>query len=273
MNHLYCKSAEFFVTNCKRRSLQKNRTKIIIFSLAFFLIGYSASGQIIQTLTPWTNLYNNNGTTYSNTSYTVPTGGNKFRILVVAVTHTHSATSTNTPTVSLTYGGQALTPFVGDITAQNNSSRVHTELYYLNETGLDAAAAQTAPTKTTLSLTYTITGGTSNNTTVFAAVYDGVDQSNPITYSQNRLAGTTATNSASLSSAISVDQDDLALEVISAVRNGNTTAFTINSPPTNWSLTSVTATNSDYFVNAVATRSVPTSTITDLSTTGTSTNV
>jgi len=129
----------------------------------------------VTTLNDWTELYYGTGNP-GNMTYTVPTGSGDYRLLVVGVATTRS--NNGSRTVAITYGGQTLTPVDGDLT---NSMRQHTQLYYLNEAGLDAASNST--------LSVAISGGTTTRNGVFAAVYDNVDQVNPITNSRNYNSG------------------------------------------------------------------------------------
>jgi|GEM_PF-1774463 len=102
------------------------------------------------------------------------------RLMLVAVATEYSAAQT--PTITVTYGGQAVTQIVAN-TAQNNKIW----LGYLNEAGITAAGSNR-----TLSVTTSI--GT-NLTAMYAnaAVFSGVDQTTPITGSNaNATASATA---------------------------------------------------------------------------------
>ncbi|MCZ8217267.1 MAG: hypothetical protein O9262_13565, partial [Cyclobacteriaceae bacterium] len=145
----------------------------------------------------------------------------------------------------------------GDLTT--TTARQHTQLYYLNEAGIDAAS------NTTLSIT--IAGGTTRVNDIFAAVYDNVDQEFIITDSENYNSLAVATTNPVFATALTVDTDNLAIEIISSVRNANTTPANITYA-TNWSLaTQQTWTTTDGVRNAVATRAIPSSATTDVSST------
>ncbi|MFN2299384.1 MAG: hypothetical protein ACK2UB_11080 [Anaerolineales bacterium] len=96
-------------------------------------------------------------------------GAGTDRLMVVAVSST--MTSTSTQTVNVWYGFQALTLAVGDGTTGN--IQTHTYLFYL----LDTPAVMDG---TSRMLLVTTGGGGSNYDYIYAAVYDGVDQSDPI---------------------------------------------------------------------------------------------
>jgi hypothetical protein len=211
----------------------------------------------ISTLSAWTNTYHGTLTAQQNVTYTVPAGSGTNRILVVAIAS--SRTTLGTRTVTLTYGGQTLTSVAGDIGI--TTIRQHTQLYYLKEAGLDAA------TSTTLAIT--VSGGLTRVTDVFAAVFDGVDQTNPITDSKTYSSGTGTTNTPVFGTALTVNANDLAIEIISSVRAANPTPRTISTYAANWTTASVdqTWTTTDGVRNAVANRSIPTVNLTDLSST------
>ncbi|HPE75399.1 MAG TPA: GEVED domain-containing protein [Draconibacterium sp.] len=245
----------------KLRFLKIEKPQFFIFIVCLFLLGYKNTNAQINTLSNWTNEYHGTSTSAQTIGYTVPAGSNSNRILIVAVAS--STTSANTRTVTLTYGGQSPTGSVGDISGNNIQ---HTQIYYFNEAKLDAAS------NTTLSVA--VSGGTTSMTDVFVAVFDGVDQTTPITNSQNYNSGTTSVDPFQFATGLSVNANDQAIEIISTVRIGSTTARTISSYATNWSSgateqtgsynTSGTA-NDQGIRNSVANRSIPTSTITDVS--------
>lgn len=223
-----------------------------LISLLLFVTTFTQAQ--VTTLSNWSNVYH--GTSNAQTpAYAIPTGSNANRLLVVAIAS--SQTAVGARTVTLTYGGQTLTSIAGDMAT--TTTRQHTQLYYLNEAGIDAAGS------TTLSIT--ISGGTTRVNDVFAAVYDNVDQEFTITDSKtyNSIAATT-TNPV-FATALTVDTDNLAIEIISSVRAGNTTPRNITYA-TNWSLaTQQTWTTTDGVRNAVALRALPTATTTDVSST------
>jgi hypothetical protein len=260
-------------------SKQMNRSSQLIYKTSFFkpfkttkflfvcilsvmmLVMSSAFGQI-TSLNAWTNLYHGTLTTVQNITYTIPTGSNARRVLVIAIAS--SRTTVGARTVTLTYGGQSLTSVNGDIAS--GTPRQHTQLYYLNEAGLDAA--------TTTTLSVTVSGGTTAMTDVFAAIFDNVDQSSPITNSQTYSSGTSTVSTFSFSSALIVNTNDQAIEIVSSARTGSTSNRTITYA-TNWtvaleqtgSYNTSGSTNDLGIRNGVANRSVPATNATDVSST------
>jgi hypothetical protein len=234
--------------------------KVIACCIIILFSGANLAHSQISTLNEWTNFYH--GTGNSSASYSVPTGSNSHRILVVAVSTT--ATATTTRSITLSYGGQNLTPVNGDL---GSSTRQHTQFYYLDEEGLDAAGTSTT-------LAFTVSDGTTANNDVFASVYDYVDQTSPITNSQVYNSGTGTTSTISFGTALTVNAYDLALKVVSSVRTGNRSARTINDFGTNWiSNFQVTSSynpggsSNDLGIrNAIGTRAIPTTNTTDAST-------
>jgi hypothetical protein len=213
------------------------------------LLSFNTSGQV-TTLNSWSNVYHGTSDSESPT-YAIPTGSNTNRLLVVAVAT--SRTTVGTRSVTLTYGGQSLTLVNGDLS--NASARQHTALYYLNESGIDAAS------NTTLSIT--ISGGTTRVNDVWASVYDNVDQSSPITDSQQYSSNDANTTNPSFGTSLNLSTNDLPVKVVSSVRVGNTSARTFTAA-TNWTLNDQqTFTTTDGVRNAVATRSIPLSNTTD----------
>lgn len=232
--------------------LQKSFFFLLTFLTLFVGVNTSAWGQI-TTLKPWTNVYHGIATSAQTSTYTIPTGSNSNRVLVVAIASSTAAASSRT--VTLTYGGQTPTASVGDMAT--STVQQHTQLYYFNEAKLDAAS------NTTLSVA--VSGGTTRVTDVFAAVFDGIDQTNPITDSKTYSSGTNNTTNPVFASALSVNANDLAIEIISSVRLSNTTPRTITYA-TNWTMAAQqTWTTTDGVRNAVANRSIPTSNTTDVS--------
>ena len=143
-----------------------------LFLLVLLLGGTVANAQV-TTLQNWSALYNNTSTAQQTVSYTVPTGSNSNRVLAVAIAS--SQTTVGSRTVAISYGGRNLTLATGDM--GTNSIRQHTAIYYLNEAGLDLAANS--------NLVFTVSGQNTRVTTVWAAVFDYVDQSTPVTNSRN----------------------------------------------------------------------------------------
>jgi len=155
-----------------------------IFSILFFVLISSFWGLSAQvtTLTNWTLHAHTVSTDAIAANYTIPTGTNSNRMLVVAIAS--SRTRVGTRTVTVTYGGQALTLASSDMGIA--TIRQHTAIYYLNEAGLDAAVGT--------GLSVTVSNGTTRITDVWYAVFDGVNQSTPITNYQNYNSGTTNVN-------------------------------------------------------------------------------
>ncbi|MEA4935032.1 MAG: T9SS type A sorting domain-containing protein [Paludibacter sp.] len=204
----------------------------------------------VTTLSDWTSLYNGSSSP-GNLTYTIPTGSDNYRLLVVAVATTRSTTGSRT--VAVTYGGQTLTAVNGDL---SNSTRQHTQLYYLDEAGLDAATNNT--------LSVAISTGTTTRNVVFASVYDDVDQVNPIIDSGNYSSGTNNVTTFSFSQGITVNASDKAVKVLCSVRSSSS-ARSINNFGTDWTI-DVNLQNNPLR-NAVGNRAIPAASVTDASTT------
>lgn len=215
----------------------------------------------VSTLSDWTNLYDGTSSP-GNLTYYVPAGSGEHRILVVGIATTRSTAGTRT--VGISYGGQTLIAVNGDL---GDYMLQHTQLYYLDETGLDAATNNT--------LSVSISGGTTRRNLVFAATYDDVCQADPITNSNNFNYGTSTIQSFSFSPGITVNIGDQAVKILHSVRTGNRTPWTISNFGNNWTVQEqLTASynpggsSSDLgFLTAVGYRAIPTSTVTDVSTT------
>lgn len=220
---------------------------VILLLTALFPVAITAQ---VTTLSVWENLYNGTSSP-GNLSYSIPTGSNSHRLLVVGIAT--SRTTSGSRSVAITYGGQTLTPVDGDL---SSSIRQHTQLYYLDEVGLDAA------TNTTLAVT--ISSGTTRRNAVFAAVYDNVDQANPITNSNNYNSGNSTTTSFSFSGGLTINQGDLPVKILCSDRTSGG-ARSINNFGSNWSA-DIDIANSPVR-DAVGTRDIPTSNISDASTT------
>ena len=232
---------------------------IILLSLFFDL--KTVSGQI-STLNAWSNLYHGTSTSTQNITYSIPNGSNVRRVLVVAIAT--SRTATGSRTVTLTYGGQTLTSESGDMSS--TTPRQHTQIYYLNEAGIDAA------TNTTLSVT--VSGGITAITDVYAAVFENINQTSPITDSQNYNSGTSTTSSPQFGTALTLNTNDQAVKIVSSVRTGSIYPRTITDYGTNWTGGNEetgsynTSPNSGDLgiINGAAMRSIPSSNTTDAST-------
>lgn len=232
----------------------------LLFLLVFLLGCFVANAQV-TTLQNWSVLYNNTATTQQTVSYTVPTGSNSNRVLAVAIAS--SQTSAGSRTVSISYGGRNLTLATGDMTS--STPRQHTAIYYLNEAGLDLA--------TNSNLVFTVSGQNTRVTTVWAAVFDYVDQRTPLTGSRNYNSGTNTVNSFSFASALTINSGDQAVLVVSGVRSGNTSPRTITYPTNFTSVDEETWTTTDGVRNGIANRTVPTANTNSTCTTTTSGNV
>ena len=232
-------------------------TKFIVIALLFLFVSANNLLAQVTTLNVWSNLYHGNSSSQQNLTYTVPTGTNSSRLLVVAIASVQ--TGVGARTVTLTYGNQTLTSVSGDMSS--TTPRQHTQLYYLNEAGLDAAAL----VNTTLSVT--VSGGTTLITDVFASVYDNANQVTPITNSQTYSSGTGTTNNPVFGTPLTVNSGDQAVEIISSVRAGNTTPRNITYAA-NWTIgNEQTSNTTDGVRNGVAYRSIPTTNSTDASST------
>ena len=224
---------------------------IILFSFAGLI---SATAQI-TTLSAWTNVYHGTATTAQTVSYTIPTGSNTYRVLVVAIASCQTAVGSRT--VTLTYGGQTLTSVAGDMATA--TVQQHTQLYYLNEAGIEAAVGTT--------LSVTVGGGTTRMTDVYAAVFDGVNQTSTITDSQPYTSGTATTTNPVFGTALTVNANDQAVEIINCDHTASGTLRTITYA-TNWTMiTQQTSTATDAIRTAVVNRSVPSTNTTDASST------
>jgi len=142
-----------------------------------------------------------------NANYTVSAGTD--RVLVVAVASTR--TTAGSQTISVTYGGQALTMATGDDT--NTVNWNHTYLFYLNDQGLQNAVGT--------NLSATITGGASYYTYVYAGVFAGVDQTSIYTDARNFNDSVKNNAFGPFSSGLMVGEGDQAIEIANVARSGN----------------------------------------------------
>ena len=236
--------------------------KVLLFAiLLIFISAFNSISAQITTLSGWTNEFHTTADE-GTTTYSVPLGSNSKRLLVVAVATSTRTANTRTIT-TLTYGGQALTSINGDI-ASNTIQ--HTQFYYLNEAGIDAA--------TNTNIVFTISGGTTVVNDIYVSVYDNVDQSNPIADSKNYNNGSTTTSTFTFASALTINAGDLALKVVNSTITASITTSTITGIGINWTsinqqtqIRDVSNPNNDRAVRtAIATRSIPTSNTTDVST-------
>gem|GEM_PF-3417814 len=220
-----------------------------LFLLVLLLGGTVANAQV-TTLQNWSVLYNNTSTAQQTVSYTVPTGSNSNRVLAVAIAS--SRTTAGSRTITITYGGRTMTLAAGDMTS--TTPRQHTAIYYLNEAGLDLASNS--------NLVFTIGSGTTRVTSVWAAVFDYVDQSTPVTDSKNYNTGTGTADPFVLGTPLATNTNDQAVLVVSSIRSGNTNPRTLTFPTNFTSVDEETWTNTDGVRNAIGNRSIPTSNVT-----------
>lgn len=145
-----------------------------------------------------------------------------------------------------------MTLAAGDMTS--TTPRQHTAIYYLNEAGLDLASNS--------NLVFTIGSGTTRVTSVWAAVFDYVDQSTPVTDSKNYNTGTGTADPFVLGTPLATNTNDQAVLVVSSIRSGNTNPRTLTFPTNFTSVDEETWTNTDGVRNAIGNRSIPTSNVT-----------
>jgi hypothetical protein len=200
-------------------------SRVLIYTMLFSTFMYQGwynpqrAEAAITNLQAWSNVYT--GTAFPGTyTYTVPAG--VARMLVVAVSSHPSVAATQTCTV--TYGGQSLTKA---ITNETTSSLAHTWLFYLQQTGLNAA--------TNTNLVVTITGGTTRVNHVHAGVYEGADQSGtPISSTANYNAANATITVGPLTAALVIGAGERGVEAVNITRTGSTAARTILTWATGW---------------------------------------
>ncbi len=232
----------------------KTLTALMIVMLALTALPVSPAFAAVSTQQAWSQVYR--GAAFPGTySYTVNAGTN--RMLVVGVSS--STTANATQTVTVTYGGQALTQQVGDGTT---NARQHTYLFYLKDT-------PAVMTGTAQNLIVTVTGGTAYFNYVYAGVYAGVDQSaTPITNSRNYTSGTGTTGTVVFGTALTVNAGDQAVEMVNLMSSSSTTIRTIDTFAANWSTPFTPTGNSSGGTSAnayVITRTQPGANTTDTS--------
>ncbi len=241
--------------------------KVVFISL--FATGILSNVSIAQvaTIKNWTNIYHGTSQNQLNLPYTVPAGSNANRVLVVAVSA--SKWTAGQITVTMSYGGQDLTLANGDMSTSN--IRQHTALYYLDEAGLDAAA------NSTLSATVSAGGTTMVNTDIWAAVFDYVNQTSPLTDTKTYSSGTSQVTNFQFSPALTINAYNQAAEVVNSYNPQANIIRTINYA-FNWTMVrdSTALYNSGLsgasIRNGVANRVIPNSNTTDVSPTSFSGN-
>ena len=214
----------------------------------------------VATLQNWTNLYHGTVSTLQNINYPISTGTNTNRVLVVAIAS--SRTPANSITVTLTYKGQALMLANGDMGL--TSVKQHTALYYLNEAGLDAVGDPI--------LSFTVSGGTRGITDIWAAVFDYVNQTSPLTNTQTYSSGTGQVPSFSFGTALTINAYNQAIEIVSSHNSLNNQPSNITYASEWTMIADQTGTygfsSSVYSIrNGVANRNIPTLPLLDISST------
>jgi|LakWasMe91_HOW11_FD_contig_91_16534_length_3922_multi_3_in_0_out_0_1 hypothetical protein len=242
----------------KMSNSKRNFNQLLL--MLILLLGGSVANAQVTTLQNWSVLYNNTATTQQTVSYSVPAGSNSNRVLAVAIAS--SRTTTGSRSVTITYGGRTMTLAAGDMTS--STPRQHTAIYYLNEAGLDLAANS--------NLVFTVGSGTTRVTTVWAAVFDYVDQTNPVTDFENYNSGTNNADPFVFSANMNINANDQAVLLISSVRSNNNSPRTFTYPTSFTSVDEETWTNTDGVRNAIANRSIPTTNTSSNCSTGISGN-
>ncbi|MBW6502477.1 MAG: fibronectin type III domain-containing protein, partial [Bacteroidales bacterium] len=234
------------------------RTVVIALVLMMFL-SVTLSGQV-ATLRNWTTLFNGSGATEKIFNYSIPDGSNTNRILIIAVASTR--TPAGTIEFTLTYGGQPLTEVNGDM---GISAIPHTALFYLDEAGLDAA------TDSALVVSPMIPSGVIRNTSLFAAVFDYVNQEDPFTDNQTKNSGTSNVTTFAFTTALAINSYNQAVEIVSSYSSTdppNSTTYA-----TDWTLiqertaTYLSGGSSYTMINGITNRSIPLTEISDVTST------
>jgi hypothetical protein len=220
------------------------KTLSAVFFLMFIFFANESFAQV-TALQSWTRVCHNNFTFSQTFSFPISTGTNSNRILVVAIAS--SQTAVGARAVAITYGGQTMTLAAGNM--GTTTTRQHTAIYYLKESGLDAASNST--------LDFTVSGGTTLITTIWAAVFDNVNQTTPTTNTQNYNSITTAVDPFVFGTPLTINSGDQAILVISSVREGNTTPRSFNYPVNFTQSDQQAWTITDGVRNAIAKRIVP----------------
>jgi hypothetical protein len=240
-----------------KRTFLKLRPAIIsLIIMAFYL--NSASGQVL-TLKNWTSVYHGTSTSQQNINYTVPGGSGSYRVLMVAIAS--EKTPAGSISVTLSYGGRPLVQAAGDI---GSTSIPHTALYYLDEAGLDAASNST--------LSVTVSGSTIRITDVWAAVFDYVNQTAPLTDTKNYNSGSSTVTAFSFTPPLGVNAYNQAVEVM-GIYNSGLNQFRTVTYAAEWAkILDQTHSYSQGILgysmrNSLAGRNIPLSDVTDASTT------
>jgi len=236
--------------------------KSLLIAIAALMLQLSMVSAQVATIKNWTNVYHGTSQSQVNLTYSVPTGSNTNRILVVAVSA--SKWAAGEITVNMSYGGQALTLANGDMGTA--TVRQHTGLYYLNEAGLDAA------TSSTLSATVSAGGAAMCNTDIWAAVFDYVNQTTPLTNTRTYSSGTGTVQNFQFGTALTINAYNQAVEVVNSYNLQKNTLRTIYYAA-NWTMIRDSTALYNFGIsgasirNGVANRSIPNSNTTDVSST------
>jgi predicted CxxxxCH...CXXCH cytochrome family protein len=159
----------------------------------------------------------------ASVNMTIGAGTN--RMLVVGVSVSTSAAVSQT--CSVTYGGTALTA-VPNAGTGATIAQAHTYLFYMPDNA-------TLMNNTSRALAVTVTGGTIRSSSVWRAVYSGVNQSAPAGASMNSGA-TTVTSTAFTTGSLNIASGDIGFNIVNLLRTGSTTPRTITWAP-NWAIT------------------------------------
>lgn len=231
--------------NFTKMSNSTRSCKQLLCLLLIFIGSFTVNAQV-TTLQNWSNVYNATGNG-ATSAYTIPSGSGTNRLLVVAIASSQSAVGART--VSITYGGQAMTLASGNM--NTTGIRQHTAIYYLNESGIDAANNS--------NLVYSVTGGTTRATTVWAAVFDYVNQSSPLTNTQNYNSGTSQVSTFAFGTVLNINANDLAIYVLSSLRSNSNSQRSISTLPANFTDEDTqNIDNTDAIRNVILDRTVPT---------------
>ena len=172
----------------------------------------------------WTSLYG--AVAYPNgnlpTAFNVPAGQNRLLVVTIASTRT---TVGNQAVSNVTWGGRPLTLAAGNGTLATIWN--HSYIYYLKEADIATATGTT--------MTATIANGTAYYTRIYAAVYTGVDQTNPISSSALYENATANTTVGPFSPTLAVGAQEQAVQVVNLARSTvGTTGRTISTWAAGW---------------------------------------
>lgn len=237
-------------------------------------LGITTTAQSVEAYQSWTRVINDSTTRATGTAvnlsgnFTVTAPNGSSRFLVVAITQHNTANTAPAAPTTITYGGTTLTLAT---TNRATSARQHTWFYYLKD---NPAVMNGVPQ--TLALGWSA-GIASTKIDVYCNEFTSVDQTAPIIVG-NRMGNTAATTGASLSAAMSIAANSLAIYVIDDLNTTNTT-IPVWTPNVNWRdplslpVTGFTGTSGTYgYRHEIAQRALPATTTTDNAITGTRTS-